>query len=285
GTLGTWHRAGPPSSLSRDQLPEVVGKALGAYQATCGATAAYRNAAGPGTADAMVIAFESRLDALGFFSAQRTDGARLVVLTSAAYRDSGAIHAHSGRYYLRVTADGAPTEALPADQYLAARLEMRLPQPGARPRLLEVIPRGWITPLTVSYAPTHLLGDDLSPMALTVEHLLGTRRIRVTVMQVEDQAAARLHYTLLLQHTLQAARVREVRQLGEEAFISRLDDSAAIGMRQDEFLAYVTGIPDRDDAEAVMRLVGTAIRTSRPLPGVTTAPDAAPRSMEEGGEP
>ncbi|MEA3400848.1 MAG: DUF6599 family protein [Armatimonadota bacterium] len=281
-TLGTWQREGPSAVLSPAQLRNREGEAVETYQATCGATARYRNAEGPGTAEVLVIAFESRLDALGFLSAQRTGDARLVVLTLPAYRDSGVLHARSGRYYLRVTARGTPTEALPADQHLAAEVE--LPPPGARLRLLDLIPRGWITPLTVSYAPTDLLGEDVSPKALSVEHLLGTKLIRLTVMQAEDVTGARRYYTLLLQQALQADKVREMRRLGEEAFVTRRDDAPAIGMRQDEFVAYVTDVPNLVDGEAIMRMVGTAIRTSRPLPEVTVSANEAPRPLQQGGE-
>ncbi|HCA46518.1 MAG TPA: hypothetical protein DEP45_03885 [Armatimonadetes bacterium] len=270
--IGAWQRldspvAGDPALLSA--IPSAAQELLQTYSPVCGAQAAYRNTAGPGEAEIAMLAFGSVLDALGFYAAQRTQDAEQVLLTSAAYRDAGVLHVHSGWYYLRVEAVGGPPvekDALPADQYLASRLEVRLPQQLQLPRVLRIMPRGWVTPMTVGYAPTESLGGELRPMAAMTEALVGEADVRVQVMEARDLAEARVWYTRLLEVALEEGEVREAADLGVEGYFTANGGRRA-GMLQDQFVAHLWTNGTRLEAEAIMRLVGTAIRITRPLPG------------------
>jgi hypothetical protein len=287
--LGSWQRLDTPVVGDPALLREVPPKArelLGTYSAVCGAQVGYRNTSGPGDAHVTMITFGTLLDALGFYAAQRTEDAEQVLLTSAAYRDAGVLHVYSGWYYLRVEAvAGAPAEkdALPADQYLASRLEVRLPQPLELPRTLRIMPRGWVTPMSVGYAPTELLGGELRPMATVTEALVGEADVRVQVMEATDAAQARLWYTRLLQEALDRGEVREAAELGEEGYFSA-NGGRKVGMLQDQFVTHVWTNGTRLEAEAVMRVIGTAIRITRPLPGdeETACP---PETQAEGAGP
>ncbi len=267
--IGSWERlsapvVGDPSVVQ--SISASAGELFATYAPFCGAEVGYRNTAGPGTATVAMLAFETTLDALGFFAAQRTKDAKRVLLTSAAYRDGGVLHIYSGRYYLRVEATGGEDQALPPDQYLAARLEVRLPQQTELPRIVRIMPRGWVNALTVSYAPTDLLGGDLRPMAAGAGRLVGEANVQVRVMEAADGVEALRWYTRLLQEALRRGAAWEVARLGEEAFFAS-NGRPAVGMLQDQFVAHLTTKGTRTDAEAIMRLVGTAIRTTRPLPG------------------
>jgi len=235
--LDGWGRVGALRAGPVAEQPALAGMAdlLATYRVACGASTTYRDSEGSRTAEVLLLACETPLDALGFFAAQRGPDARRVLLTSLAYRDQGVLHAQSGRYYLRVEATGPPTEALRPDQYLTARLEVRLPQAAGLPRMVEFFPRRWLTSLAVSYAPATLLGDD-PPMAFSVR--------------------------------------RELPLKPQEAFASRNGSCPVMVTRQDQFLGWVCGDPVGNDAEALLRLLGTAIRTSRPLvapPSATSA--------------
>jgi len=270
--IGSWMRTSRPIAGDMALTPALTGKlgpdrqqALATYDALCGAVVSYRNTEGPGTADVLMIAFERPLHALGFFATGRTGLAERVLLTSAAYRDGGALHVYSGNYYLRIQAHGAHEEALPSDQYIAARLELRLPPVQGAPRIIELMPRGWVNALTVGYEPTDLLGEELSPMAAGASKMVGDAQMRVRIMEAPDEATARRWYTALLQRSLERGRAWEVARLGDEAFYMR-NGSPAVVMLEDRFLAHVGTEGARDDAVAIMRLVGTAIRITQPLP-------------------
>jgi len=270
--IGTWQRQEDLVAGGVALTPELLARLdptehewLQTYNATCGAAVTYRNTEGPGVADVLMIAFDSSLDALGFFAAQRTESAKRVLLTSAAYRDHGVLHAYSCAFYLRVEVRETHGEALPPDQYLAARLEVRLPQRQEVPRIIQVMPRGWVNALTVNYAPTDLLGEEISPMAVGATQMVGGAKMRLNILQAEDEAQARQWYTLMLQRALEKGRAWEVPRLGEKAFYAA-NGGPAVGMLQDTFVAHVTTDDAREDTEAIMRLVGTEIRITRELP-------------------
>ncbi len=267
--IGSWERLSVPMVGDASvvaSIPDAARELFATYAPVCGAQVGYRNTGGPGTATVAMLTFETPLNALGFFAAQRTKDARRVLLTSAAYRDQGALHVYSGWYYLRVEVTGGEDQALPPDQYLGARLEVRLPQQTAPPRIVRIMPRGWVNAVTVSYAPTDLLGDDLRPMAAGARRVVGAAHVRVRVMEAGDATEARRWYTRLLQQALDHGTAWEVARLGDEAFFAG-NGRPAVGMLQDQFVAHLTTDGGRKDAEAIMRLVGTAIRTTRPLPG------------------
>lgn len=244
------------------------------YRFQCGASATYEDTDGQRRAEVLLLAFDSELDALGFFAAQRGPEAVRVLLTALAYRDRGVLHAQSGRYYLRVRATGPPTAALQPDQHLAARLEEGLPPVIERPRMLAFFPRKWLTALVVSYGPAPLLGAA-SPMVLRVSRDLPLQRVEIAVADVGSEAAALALYTRVLESTMASVRTFEVPRLGQEAFACRTGRCPVMVMRQDEFLGWVCGDSAAHDAEPLLRLLGTAIRTSRPLPAPpTTATDA-----------
>ncbi len=270
--IGSWERrqdlvaggvALTPELISRIDPP--AHEMLDRYNATCGAAVTYHNTDGPGIADVLMIAFDTTLNALGFFAAQRTDSAERVLLTSAAYRDEGVLHVYSSAFYFRVEVQESHEEALPSDQFLAARLEVRLPQRDEVPRVIEVMPRGWVNALTVSYEPTDLLGSGLSPMAAGATQMVGGATMRLRILRADDETQAQQWYTLMLQQALDRGRAWEVPRLGAKAFFSE-NGGPAIAMLQDEFLAHITTDEEREDAEAIMRLVGTEIRITRDLP-------------------
>lgn len=271
-SVGSWRRqqdlvsgdvAITPALMAR--LPEQAREDLSIYHPICGAAVTYRNSEGPGVADVLMIGFSNTLDALGFFASRRTESAERVLLTSAAYRDRGVLHVYSCAFYFQVQVREAEEGPLPPDQYIAARLEVRLPQREKLPRLLQAMPRGWLNALTVSYGPTELLGGEVSPMAAGATQLVGEARMRLQIMEAADEEEARRWYTLLLQRALEGGRAWQVPRLGEEGFFSR-NGGPAVGMLQDRFVVHLVTDGARDDTEAIMRLVGTAIRITRELP-------------------
>lgn len=267
--VGTWERVGAPVAGDPAMalpITDQVRELFATYPPLCSASATYRSTTGPGMATVIVIAFGSTLDSLGFFAAQRSRQARRVLLTSAGYRDGGLLHVYSGWYYLRVEVTGAEKQALPPDQYLAARLEVRLPEAEELPRIIRVMPRGWVNALTVNYEPTDLLGEGLRPMAASARQMVGAADMRLRIMEAPDAAEARRWYTRLLQRSLERGRAWEVPRLGEEAFFAD-NGRPSMGTLQDQYVAYLTTSGKRSDAEAIMRLVGTQIRITRPLPG------------------
>ncbi len=274
--LGTWQRTelvtvmipGEVSAMSQRDL-----ELLSTFGAVCGAMARYANTEGPGTAEVLEVTFASWLDALGFFSAQQTEDAERVLLTSAAFRAGGALHVHSGRHYLRVTTHDTPRQALPADQYLGARLEVRLPQRPDLPRLLAIFPQSWLSAVTVRYGPSEVLTEEPRPMTLSVTHTLGRARIVVHALQAESERDAREYYTRLLQQAMKSGRAFNITDLGEEAFAAENTDRVTMAIRQDQFVAYIADGTNREDAEAVLRLLGIAVRTSEPLPEVEVDPN------------
>lgn len=272
--LKGWTRVSEVRTEPPAEQPALAGLGglLALYDPVCAAAATYRSAEGTALAEALLVAFGNQLDALGFFGAQRGPDASRVLLTSLAYRDLGVLHAQSGRFYLRVEATAPPTQALQPDQDLGARLEEGLPQVTELPRLVALFPRKWLTSLSVSHAPAKLLGDD-PPMAFSVTRDLPLKAVEVAVADVGTEAHALSMYTDLLQRTMATERAYEVARLGQEAFSSRDRGCPIMVMRQDHFLGWVCGDPVGNDAEALLRLLGTAIRTSRPLP---TLPPPAP---------
>ncbi|MGM0491843.1 MAG: DUF6599 family protein [Armatimonadota bacterium] len=273
--IGSWRRQGDLVAGDVALTPQLISRldatgqeALPTYAATCGAAVTYRNTAGPGVADVLMVGFEGELDALGFFAAQRTNSAKRVLLTSAAYRDGGVLHVYSCAFYIRVEVQEPHEQALPSDQYLAARLEVRLPQRVERPRIMDVLPRGWLNALTVSYEPTDLLGEDRSPMALGARQEVGAAMMRLQVLEAEDEAQARRWYTMMLQEALRRGRAWEIERLGDEAFFSGNGPGRrGVGMLQDTFVVHLSTDQSHDDAVSIARLVGTEIRITRQLPG------------------
>ncbi|MBD3291403.1 MAG: hypothetical protein GF393_00655 [Armatimonadia bacterium] len=274
-SVDSWERVDPALSGDMTLTPALLEKldqraraALGVYEASCGASALYRTTDGSSSADVLMIAFDDTLNALGFFASQRTDTAERVLLTSASYRDRGVLHVYSCSFYFRVEARGAEDEALPPDQRLAARLEVRLPQREAVPRIIRVMPRGWVNALTVGYAPTDLLGESVSPMAASVTQMVGGAQMRLRIMEAPDEETGAWWYTMLLQQSLDRGRAWEVNELGDEAFHAG-NGRPSVVMLQDRYLAHLSTDGVREDAVAMMRLVGTAIRITRPLPDDT----------------
>ncbi len=269
--IGTWRRADLPSLgdvTALETLTSEDRELLATYQAQCGAVAQYEAPEGSGHARVLMIAFSDSLHALGFFASQRGERAKRVLLTSPAYRnEADTLHVWSLQYYLRVHVGGVETQALPPDQYLAARFEVRLPESEEQPRLLRVIPRGWVNALTVSYGPSELLDEDTRPMRLAVRRMMGASQMRVEVIQADAPTQAAHYYTLLLERVLRNGRALELRDLGEEAFVTR-NGAATMAMLEDEFLVHISGDASSDDTEAVLRLVGTLVRISPPLPEV-----------------
>lgn len=279
--IGDWRRT---EELTVDdaaliaRLTERDRELLGVYDAVCGSEAHYIDAETNRHADVLMIAFADRLQALGFFTAQREEGAGRVLLTSAAFRNqSGVLHVLSGLYYLRVEAPAVETDALPPDRRIAARLEVRLPEVPPLPRMMRLMPHGWINELTVSYAPTALLGEDFAPMALEVQRELGDARVRAQVINLGSQAEAQRRFTALLDREIDRGRIRELRGLGQDAY-SSIGGPVRVTMLQDEFIAHVTGEVGPHDAEAVMRLLGILIRITRPLPEPPQVASAAART-------
>lgn len=266
--LDTWLRSEPATVTTAAAIEDLSEHAqlLQTYRAGCAAATTYRTADGTATARVCLVAFDSYLNALGFFAAQRTSDARRVILTSNAYRQDGVLHVQSGRYYLRIVAEGATTEALPPDQHLAARLEVRLPRVEQLPRLLKLFPRKWLTALTLNYGPTDALGAVAAPMGLTVRHEIGAQPVSVLIIEAANKAEARRWYAAMLAEVLKHGPAYEMLELGEEAFWTQLGTGVTVGMCQDEFLVRISAAPRLNDAEALARLVGSAIRTSRPLP-------------------
>ncbi len=269
--LGTWLRRGPVTVEAAASIEDLSphAQSLQTYHAGCAAVADYHTVDDTAGARVCLVTFDDYLHALGFFTAQRTPRARRVILTSNAYRQDGVLHVQSGRYYLRVVAEGATTEALPPDQHLAARLEVRLPRVDTMPRLLSLFPRKWLTALTLNYGPTDALGGVAAPMGLTVRHEIGSQPVSILVIEAADGVEARQWYGAMLARVIERGRAYEMRELGEEAFWAQLDNGVTVGMRQDEFLVQVSAAPRLNDAEALARLLGVAIRTSRPLPHLT----------------
>jgi hypothetical protein len=102
-------------------------------------------------------------------------------------------------------------------------------------------------------------------MAASASQMVGGAQMRLRILEAEDESQARRWYTQMLQSALDRGRAWEVGRLGQEAFYSA-NGRPAIAMLQDQFLAHITTDDSREDAEAMIRLVGTAIRTSRELP-------------------
>jgi hypothetical protein len=127
------------------------------------------------------------------------------------------------------------------------------------------MPRGWVNALTVSYEPTDLLGEGLSPMAAGARQMVGGAQMRLRIMEAPDETGARRWYTALLDRWLQRGKALEVPKMGQQAFFAR-NGGPATGMLQDRFVVHLTTDGSREDAEAIMRLVGTVIRITRPLP-------------------
>ncbi|NLO04203.1 MAG: hypothetical protein GX131_00100 [candidate division WS1 bacterium] len=277
--IGTWERMGSVIEGDPALLPELAPedpRLLEIYRPVCAAGAQYRNLEGPGEGFVTILAFPSFLDAVGYFGAQRTEDATRVLVTSAAYRDAGVLHMQSSFYYFRIEVTGVPEQALPADQYLGARFEVRLPQRPDLPRPLRIMPRGWINSLTVSYEPVEILGNGAAPMAAAVRREIGKAQMRVRVIPAADEDEAARLYTEALGRGLERGQAWDVPRLGEEAFRSELDGDLWLVMLQDSFLVDLTSDGEMSDAEAVMRLMGTAVRVSRPLPGDVIGPLCLP---------
>ena len=273
--FGGWrlvHRpiVGDPATV--EGLVERDMELLEIFDAECGASAEYVREDGLGWARVLVIGFGSRLHALGFFSGHRGDEPSRVTLTSPAYRNEvGIVHAWSEHFYVRVEVEGLPAEAMPPDQRLAARVEMRLPEVGPRPRILRLMPRGWANPLTVGYGPIEFPGEELPLMALKVHHDLGRSTLTIQTIEMENSDVAALAFEEMLEQALEVGRAWTVHLLGEDAFAAQ-DGGFNMAMRQDQFLVHIFGDLEREDAETALRLVGTYIRITRPLPEIEEYP-------------
>ncbi len=273
--VGDWHRkvepvAGDPTII--ETLTEMDMDLLEIYDADCGAATQYVDPETMRHADVLMIAFDRRLHAIGFFTAHRGDEAEAVLLPAPAYRDErGRLHVYSGYYYLRIEGTGPLIDALPADQLLGGRLEARLPEMPPWPRLVRIIPRGWATPLNINYGPTDIFGEDAAPMALIVRRSVGRSSLVIRAIDASSSDDAERLLSLLLQHKLEIGRAWEAHELGEEAFSAR-DGDFSMAMRQDEFLIHVSTDAEEKDAQTALRLIGTMIRTTRPLPGVEPPP-------------
>ena len=89
----------------------------------------------------------------------------------------------------------------------------------------------------------------------------------VAVIELADADGARAHYTRLLEHAVSLGTPREVRQLAAEAFVCENTIwGACLGLWQDEFVAWGCTTGEVSEAEAIMRLVASEIRITRPLP-------------------
>ncbi len=275
--IGSWRRAEPviPQAPARIEALSGQTDALALYGAQLGGHARYRESESGIAADVTLVGFPSYLDGLGFFSALRTGEARRVLLASNAYRQDGVLHAWSGRWYMRVHAEGVKADGLPPDQQLAGELERGLPPVGEDevPRLVDLLLREWITSVSISYRPTELLGDGQPPMALIVSHDIGLEPVSVQVIDAGDPERARRWYTDILARVIERTGAFAIAGLGEEGFGARLESGWAAGIVQDQYVGYVSGASDRNDAEALARLVGVAIRTTRPLPRVSSGDD------------
>ncbi|MGD9497446.1 MAG: DUF6599 family protein [Armatimonadota bacterium] len=273
--VGTWRRDGPVQVSAPAELPaELDPRSAALYALTGAARATYRAADGTGIAKLVLAAFPDYLGALGFFTAQRGPQAQRVLLTSPAYRDRDVLHVHAGRFYLRVQASGVITEALPPDQYLASRVEMALPQVEELPRLLRLLPRRWLNALSLRYAPADFLAEGQPPFALTVRHEVGVHPVSVDVVEAADAQTARRYYTELLSQLIPQTAAYAVPRVAEEAFWAAPESGGMMLMRQDQFLARVTGAHSRAEAEAIMRFVSTSVRITRPLPEIAERPRA-----------
>lgn len=97
--LDGWGRVGALRGGPVAEQPALAGVVdlLAIYRVISGAAATYRDGEGTRTAEVLLLACKTPLDALGFFAAQRGPDVRRVLLTSFAYRDRDVLHVQSGR--------------------------------------------------------------------------------------------------------------------------------------------------------------------------------------------
>lgn len=273
-SLGTWQRGGGltlvgPTELP-GQMPDEAEEILD-YDFELAARGAYTDTGGAATAQVTMLAFASPLDGLGVFARRRAEMSAQAATVRAGYLEGANLHLYAGRFYLRITPGAEGEEGAQQAHSLAAQIESRLPQTVEPPRLMRVLPRRWLRPFRANYARSELFGEGEPPRALTGEHELGDQPVRLVAVQARDSKQAREDYRRLLAHLQQEAEMVPLQALGEQAFLVQHPRyGLCVGMLQDEFVAAALGTPSPQDAEALMRLVGTRIRTTRPLPTTAT---------------
>ena len=268
-----WQRLSPVQIVSPDGLAEVDARlastAEGHKVVTC-ATARFKLTE-DGEVEATLLEMGSALGALGVFAADRPESPQRVALASPAYWHGGALRLFAGRWYLELRPDRDDERGLAIAQQLALQLEMRFPPPERRPRIMGVMPRRYLNPYLLRWGPVDICGDGGAQKALVGTREVGDRPLTISVIECADAVAARETWTRFLNVALQEGRALEMPGVGEEGFTgSGSDGLVCAAMWQDQFVAMATGDVNSVDTEAILRIVGMRIRTTRPLPYVTS---------------
>ena len=268
-----WQRLSPVQVLSPEGLAEVdahLAAAAEGYEVVTCATTRFRLAE-DGEVQVTLLGMCSALDALGVFAADRPDSPQRVALASPAYWHEGALRLFAGRRYLELRPDRDDEGGLAISQQLALQLEMRFPPPERRPRIMSVMPRRYLNPYLLRWGLVDICGDGHAQKTLVGTREVGDRPLTISVIECADAMEARETCTRFLNVALQEGRALELSGVGEEGFAgSGSDGLVCAAMWQDEFVAVATGDVSSADAEAMLRIVGMRIRTTRPLPQITS---------------
>jgi len=213
----------------------------------------------------------SALEALGVFAADRPDTPQRVPLASPAYWHEGTLRLFSGLCYMQLRPDRDDEHGLAVAQQLALQLETRFPPLERRPRIMSVMPRRYLNPYLLDWGLLDICGDGSARKTLVATRKIGDQLLTISVVECADEVAARETWTRLLNVALREGPARELSGVGEEGFTgSGGDGLVCAAIWQDEFVAVATGAVSGADAEALLRIVGMRIRTTRPLPHVAS---------------
>lgn len=268
-----WQRLSPVQIFSPDGLTEVdarLAAAADGYEIVTGATARF-GLPDDGQVQVTLLEMNSALDALGVFAADRPESPQRVALASPAYWHEGALRLFAGRWYLHLRADRNDEIGLALTQQLALQLEMRFPPTQRRPRIMNVMPHRYLNPYLLDWGLVDICGDGCARNTLVGTCRIGDQPLTISVVECADAQAAREIWTQLLNAALRRGRTIELPDVAAEGFTGGASGGRiCAAIWQDEFVVIATGDTSREDAEALLRIVSVHIRTTRPLPHITS---------------
>jgi len=168
-----------------------------------------------GTSDLTADIYEMNKpeDAFGIYASERSPSYKFIAVGAEGYRDNGILNFVSSRYYVKLAASGANSDAA-LDQF-ARLLSTRIAGTRTLPALLDRLPRQNRVPHSEQYVRKDPLGHSFLAPAYVITYSQGKQQSKLVISVAADAQAAKSRADQLLRHFKQSGESGTAPELGE----------------------------------------------------------------------
>jgi hypothetical protein len=192
--LAGWRRAGEPAFYVEDNLYEYVDGAdqeYFSYGFRLVATATYARAdrALPNvTVD--IYDMGRDINAFGIYALGRQPNVEVLDIGTQSFLMKGYLFCWKGPYYVKVTPMKPTPEVRPAVIAFAKATAAAIPAPAGTPRLLSLLPKKGMLPLTEGYARVNVIGQEYLRNAVSARYKAKGGELELLIADFENPPAA-----------------------------------------------------------------------------------------------